>query len=71
MLQVVDAGWAESEWIPREFRLQRAATVLLETDYLDGCDIETDDDYTITASTSSDEDWQWLVDAIREDVKSV
>lgn len=69
MLQVADAGWAENEWIPKEFRLARASTVLLESDYLDGCDINTVDDYTITASTASDEDWQWFIEAIQQKVK--
>jgi len=65
VLQAADAGWIENEWIPREFRLKRAATVLLESDYLDGCDIDTPDDYTITTRLSSDEDWQWFIDAIK------
>lgn len=65
MLQAADAGWVENEWIPEEFQLKRATDILLETDYLDGCDIDTSDDYTITTNLSSDEDWQWLIDAIK------
>lgn len=64
VLQAADAGWVENEWIPQEFRLKRAATSLLESDYLDGCDIDTPDDYTITTNLSSDEDWQWFIDLI-------
>ena len=65
VLQAADAGWVENEWIPQEFRLKRAATILLESDYLDGCDIDTLGDYTITTNLISDEDWQWFIDLIK------